>query len=182
MCGSAGTEASVLAIPPRNELELRWSWLIKNPSSTVGENPAQGDIDHNLGLSFPRHSRHTILAAAEHRTPLDDLQYSRYSANRSFDRRRTYPSCPAPAKLRGRNLPDGDRHYRPLATLIPPHSALRLGDLRHSTSHDELDIEAFMWLIRTALPVMMRRALETSARVWGTGSSSTGSGSTRSRR
>jgi len=129
MCGSAGTAASVLAIPPRRE-----------------------------------------LAAAEHRTPLDDLQYSRYSANRSFDRRRTYPSCPAPAKLRGRDLPDGDRHYRPLATLIPPHSALRLGDLRHSTSNDELDaIEAFMWLIRTALPVMMRRALETSARVGGTG-------------
>jgi hypothetical protein len=52
-----------------------------------------------------------------------------------------------------------------------------LGDLRHSTSNDELDaIEAFMWLIRTALPVMMRRALETSARVWGTGSSSTGFG------
>src|ERR1700720_78045 len=88
-----------------------------------------------------------------------------------------------PAKLRGRDLPDGDRYYRPLATLIPPHSALRLGDLRHSTSNDELDaIEAFMGLIRTALPVMMRRALETSARVWGTGSSSTGSGSTRSRR
>jgi hypothetical protein len=72
---------------------------------------------------------------------------------------------------------------KPLATLIPPHSALRLGDLRHSTSNDELDaIEAFMWLIRTAVPVMMRRALETSAQVWGTGSSSTGSGSTRSRR
>ena len=34
---------------------------------------------------------------------------------------------------------------------------MRLGDLRHSTSNDELDaIEAFMWLIRTALPVMMR--------------------------
>jgi hypothetical protein len=27
MCGSAGTAASVLAIPPRRELELRWAWL-----------------------------------------------------------------------------------------------------------------------------------------------------------
>jgi len=51
-----------------------------------------------------------------------------------------------------------------------------------SSCSASIGAEHAMWLIRTALPVMMRRALETSARVWGTGSSSTGSGSTRSRR
>ena len=30
----------------------------------------QRDIDHNLGLSFPRHSRHAGLATTEHRTRL----------------------------------------------------------------------------------------------------------------